>query len=139
MKRCVPFLSLVVLLTALAGGGAASAETAQSDAAHRGFLLGFDGKYRHGRPVKVKNFTFSEVDVKCTDGDTTASNSANPLPAMKVKHRKFGGTFRDQGMKTAVTGKYSKTLSKVTGTLHVTGKVGGLKGCDSGVVHWVTN
>src|SRR6476659_3239812 len=139
MKRRFPFLAILVLIAALAATAIASAETAGSSAAHRGFDLGFDGKYRHGRPVKVKNFTFSGIDVKCDSGDTTASNSGNPLPAMKVKQRKFGGTFKDQGMKTAVTGKYNKALSKVKGTLQVTGKVGGLKRCDSGVVKWVTN
>jgi hypothetical protein len=121
----------------LFGPGLASGTAGVSS---RGFDLGFDGKYRHGHPVKVKNFTFSFIDVKCDGGAATqASNSDAPLPAMKVKRRKFHGAFNDHGMKTAVTGKYAKSLKKVTGTLRVTGKVGGLTHCDSGTVRWETN
>ena len=137
MKRCVSYFSLLVLLLALAGTASVSATGSERATHERGFDLGFDGKYRHGKPVKVKNFTFSAFTVDCDEGSKTDASAT--LPAMKVKRRAFGDTFKDQGMKTAVTGKYNKALTKVKGTLRVRGKVNGLKGCDSGVVEWVTN
>ena len=137
MKRYISYFSLLALLVALAGTATVSASGSERAAHQRGFDLGFDGKYRHGKPVKVKNFTFSAFTVDCADGNKT--DASDTLPAMKVKRRKFHGTFKDHGMKTIVHGKYNKALTKVKGTLQVKGKVNGLQGCDSGAVDWVTN
>lgn len=132
MKRS--FVVAVLILTALFS---ASALASGSSSVKGGFLLGFDAKYSHGKPKKVKNFHYSSLPLKCSQGNPSASGG--PLPSMRVKRRKFHGTFRDHGTKTEVHGRYNKALSKVKGTLQVSGKYAGFKGCDSGKVKWVTN
>lgn len=132
MKRS---LLVLVLIAVAAFAATAGAESSHSKG---GFSLGFDGKYRHHKPVKVKNFQFSSLPIKCDQGDSSASSNGS-LPSMKVKHLKFHGTFRDHGTRTEVHGRYNKQLTKVKGTLRLSGKYSGLTGCDSGAVKWVTN
>lgn len=51
----------------------------------------------------------------------------------------FKGRFNRAGTKTVVKGKYNGKLTKVKGTLRVTGLYAGYTKCDSGKLKWVTN
>jgi hypothetical protein len=115
--------------TGLAGPAAASAGSK--------FPLSFISVTRGDKPVKVKRFQFTGAPVQCAEGTTTYS-TPRPLARMKVKHRKFSGTFTKRGTKIRVTGKYKRNLSKVRGTLKVTGKVDGYTRCNSGKLRWKT-
>jgi hypothetical protein len=103
------------------------------------FPLSFIGVYRDGAPVKVKKFTFSGAPVQCAEGPTIYS-PARPLPVMKVdQDLEFAGKVRRKGVTTRVTGRYKRNLSAVTGTLKVSGKVGGYTRCRSGKLRWKTD
>ncbi|HET6831925.1 MAG TPA: hypothetical protein VFH44_11315 [Solirubrobacterales bacterium] len=119
-----------VALAAIGLAGPAAASTG-------GFPLSFISVTRGDKPVKVKRFQFSGAPVKCAEGTTTYSTQ-RPLSRMKVRHREFGGTFTRRGTRIRVTGKYKRNLSKVTGTLKVTGKVDGYTRCSSGRLRWKT-
>ncbi len=52
------------------------------------------------------------------------------------KKLKFKGTLVADGVKSKVTGKYKRNLSKITGTLKATGDTGGFTNCSSGKIRW---
>jgi hypothetical protein len=128
MKRLLTALVLLLCLAPVAQAAKPRAD------------VGFDGNYKHQRPVEVTDFTYYSVALKCNEGPTTASNSASPLPSMSVNSEgKFKGKFSADGIKTVVKGKYARDLSKVSGTLQIKGDYAGYTKCDSGKLKWVTN
>ena len=115
---------------------AAVALAGPAAAAGPSFPIGFIGVYKpDGTPVKVKKFQFGNAPVQCAEGATSYS-TPKPLPALKVKDREFSGTFENKGTKVRVTGKYKRNLKKVTGTLKISGRVGGYTNCTSGKMDW---
>ncbi len=123
--------TVAVLLTSVAAAPMAGALTA--DKATTG--LSFIGISRNGEIIKVKQFTFANLSLNCTEGPTTYT-PAKPLPGMKVVDREFKGKFTRGSVTTAVTGKYKRSLQKATGTLKVTGDIGSFTNCTSGKVNW---
>ena len=103
------------------------------------FNLSFVGIYKHGKPVKVKNFMYFSIPLECTEGGTAYSPSAKFEPMKVNDRRKFKGTLKVDGITSKVVGRYKRDLSKVTGTLRATGSFNAFTGCDSGKVRWVTN
>jgi len=133
-----PLIRYLAAFTVAALAALALAGSATAAAGTGSFPLSFIGIYRGAEPVKVKKFQFSGAPVRCAEGVTTYSTT-RPLPRMKVRDRRFSGTFVRKGVRIRVVGKYKRNLSKVTGTLKVTGKVGGYTRCSSGKVRWKTS
>ena len=129
-----------ILLAACAAAAllvAAPLAGARTETKLTAFSLSFDGVYKHGKPVKVKNFMYSSIPLDCTEGGTTYSPSAKFKP-MKVNRKlKFKGTLKVDGITSKVVGKYKRNLSKITGTLKATGSFDMFTGCNSGRVRWV--
>ena len=100
------------------------------------FTLSFDGVYKAGKPIAVKNFVYSNLLLTCDEGSTTYS-APKRFPKMNVNEDlKFRGTLVVRGVRSKVVGKYRKDLSKVTGTLKASGDLRGLTNCSSGKAPW---
>jgi len=133
------FRALAMLPVALLA--AAAIVVAPAAAADNGrdvatFSLSFDGVYKKGLPVKVKNFVYSNLPLKCGEG-TTYYSAPQKFKKMKVNAKlKFKGTLAVDGVKSKVVGKYKRNLSKITGTIKASAKTGPLAGCNSGKVKW---
>ncbi len=135
MSGTRPKLAILVaalMTAALIAAPSAGAGTAKADA----FSLGFDGVYKAGKPVKVKNFVYSNLPLTCTEGSTTYS-TPKKFPKMKLNEKlKFKGTLVAGGVTSKVVGKYKRNLSKITGTLKATGDTNGFTNCKSGKIRW---
>jgi hypothetical protein len=131
-----------IVLAACAAAGllvAAPLAGARTERKLTAFNLSFVGVYKHGKPVKVKNFVYSSIPLVC-DEDTTAYSPSEKFEPMRVNdERRFRGTLKVDGITSKVVGRYKRDLSKVTGTLRARGSFDTFTGCDSGEVRWVTN
>lgn len=100
-------------------------------------LITFDGKGQGGRVKTVKNFRYGRVPTTCDNGPDTASSFGLTLPPMQVnRKRKFRGEaiIQDGASKVKVTGRFSKSFKRATGTLRVMSDgIGGRNfACDTG-------
>jgi hypothetical protein len=109
----------------------------------------FDTKVRHHRAKRVNSFYFFKLRLTCEKAPPGASNTIKisnkspidfPIPPMKVKHRKFDGSFYKEEFKTRgeVEGEFTNHYRKAAGTLRVHGRpLGAAYGnCDSTTVDW---
>ncbi len=132
-------LVALVVATALVAGpiAGAGARTGASDRLVT-FGISFDGVYKKGKPVKVKNLVYSNLNLVCDEGNVIYSPSKK-FPRMDVNRKlKFHGTLKVDGVTSKVAGKYKRDLSKVTGTVRATGDFGGGTNCN-GKIPWQTN
>jgi hypothetical protein len=99
-------------------------------------LITFDGRTHKGRVKTVKKFLYGRIPTTCTAGPSTTDSSGHPMPPMGVNHkRKFHGeaSIQNGASKVSVTGKFSKSFGKATGTLRVkSNRIGGAFTCDTG-------
>jgi hypothetical protein len=106
----------------------------------------FDSKVKRHKAKRVKSFFFFKVKLSCEDSPTgdpiPISNKSPielPIPAMKVKHRRFHGSFYKAEFKTRgeVEGTFTDHYSAAHGTLRVHGRpISGFGECDTGTVDW---
>jgi hypothetical protein len=106
----------------------------------------FDTKVKHHKTKKVKKFFFFKVKLDCENSPTgdpiLISNKSPiefPIPVMRVRHRKFHGSFYNADFKTRgeVEGKFSDHFRSAEGTLRVHGRpITGFGKCDTGTVDW---
>jgi len=134
--------TLVAMIVIVATAALAAAPLTGAGASPAGkrllaFGLSFDGIYKHGKPVKVRNFVYSNLALQCNEGQTTYSPSAKFKPMDVNRKRRFKGTLKVDGMTSKVVGRYKRNLSKIAGTLKATGSFEGKTGCTSGEVRWV--
>lgn len=127
------------LATVIATALATAVGAAPATAAGPQFPIQFVNVTKNGIPVTVKKFEIFGAPVACDQGPSTYS-TPKPLGSMKVKKNlTFSGTFTKNGTKVRITGKYKRSLQKVTGTLKISGKVGNSTGCTSGKLRWKTS
>jgi hypothetical protein len=113
----------------------------------QGGHLTFDTKVKHHKTKKVKKFFFFKVKLECENspppGDPIPISNKSPIefpiPTMKVKHRRFHGSFYNADFKTKgeVEGELTDHFTKAEGTLRVHGRpITGFGKCDTGTVDW---
>jgi hypothetical protein len=144
LRRLVPPVA-VVLATALfaaapAGTAGPSATAAQGTEPDIGIF--FIALTRNGTPVKVTKFRYSNVLVRCAEGETVVSNTKKPLPSMKVSKKRFSGKVRTKTRRVRVAGRFKGGGKRVKGKLRVRGQFkdsagATLTNCDSGRREWV--
>jgi hypothetical protein len=127
--------------TALAFGGQKTYDGSDLDAScgsvpHTTCDVGFTGVTRkNGSVKKVTDFVFDLIPDTCDQGSFAFTIKGNPVPAMKVnKHRKFSAHYQPSRHETIdVTGKFSKTYKKASGTVRDRGDFPPqATGCDTG-------
>ena len=102
----------------------------------RPFTLGFESITRDDVPIKVKNFVFKNLPMKCDEGNLLYS-APKRFSIMEVNdRRKFSGKEKFSGVKVKVTGKYKRNLTKVKGTIKAKGKTDGYTDCSSEKLRW---
>jgi opacity protein-like surface antigen len=142
MKRVVLVAGLVVVLACAAV--AAGAVKHYRGPVEQGGHVTFQTKVKHGKVKNVRQFFFFKVKLSCENGQSIPISNQSPIkfpiPPMKVKHRKFHGSFYKQEFKTRgeVEGEFSDHYRKAAGTLRVHGRpLGSSFGkCDTGTVGW---
>ena len=106
----------------------------------KGGTIRFLTKVRQDETIKVRQFVFKHVPMKCDDGDSTVGDVGTPPPAMRVNaKRKFHGNFTSEGGRKQlhIAGKVRDHGHKAAGTLRVKGDFGGgSTNCDTGKDHW---
>jgi hypothetical protein len=113
----------------------------------QGGTVSFQTKVRHHKAKRVKNFFFYKVTLTCEGGASIPISNRKPLkfpiPPMKVRHRRFHGSFSNSDFKTSgeVHGKFTHHYRKAKGTLRVHGRpLGAMQGkCDTGTDDWTAN
>jgi hypothetical protein len=141
----------VVMVAGLVGALAFAAVAAGAVKHYRGPIqqgghVTFQTKVKHHKTKRVKSFFFFKVKLSCENSPTgdpiPISNKSPikfPIPAMKVKHRKFHGSFYKAEFKTRgeVEGEFSDHYRAAEGTLRVHGRpISGFGKCDTGTVDW---
>jgi hypothetical protein len=104
----------------------------------------FDTTVKHHAVKRVKSFFFYKVKLSCEGGQTIPISNKSPIkfpiPAMRVRDRKFHGSFFKAEFKTRgeVEGEFTDHFRKAGGTLRVHGRpLGQQQGdCDTGTVDW---
>ena len=106
----------------------------------------FDTKVKHHKTKKVKKFFFYKVKLSCENSPqpdplpiSNKSPIEFPIPVMRVRHRKFHGSFFKAEFKTRgeVEGEFSDGFRSAEGTLRVHGRpIQGWGKCDTGTVDW---
>ena len=98
----------------------------------------FNARLAKGRPSLVRRFEFHNIPAQCVGHGLTAVTQ-QLSNTMRVKaDRTFAGTATaNAGRVTAkISGRFSRSFGKATGTLSVKGTVPGCPMADTGVVHW---
>ena len=139
MKRHL--VSMAIALTALAAAATALAAGQQYNGpAGSGPNAGveFNARLSNGRPSVVRRFEFHNIPAQCMSSGLTAVTQ-QLSNTMRVKaDRTFSGTATaNAGRVTAkISGRFSRSFSKATGTLRVKGTVPGCPSADTGIVRW---
>lgn len=125
--------ALVGALTLSLTAGAAGAKKAE----RADLSVSFIAVTQNGHPVAVKKVRFRRLTATCTQGDVRLHGR---LPRMPVNHRRFGNTFRSEGHRVEIHGRFRHHNRVAKGTLRLQGKVK-LNGkrythCDSGKQRW---
>jgi len=98
----------------------------------------FGTKLVKGRPTLVRRFEFHNVPAACKGSAGTAVS--DPLTiTMKIDgNRTFHGSESLNGgrVKVQVSGSFSKSFAKASGTLRARGDVPGCGSADTGILHW---
>jgi hypothetical protein len=110
----------------------------------QGGTVSFKTTVKHHRTKNVKSFFFYKVTLSCEGGASIPISNRTPLkfpiPPMKVRHRRFHGSFSNSEFKTSgeVDGKFTDHYRKAEGTLRVHGRPLGAKQgkCDTGTDDW---
>jgi hypothetical protein len=138
LKRTAPFLATAAALALLAPAASAERVELRGGSAPKP-KVEFTAVIRDGEPVKVKGFEFKNIILRCTEGNLIVSNKGNPLPGIGVKNNRFGATFKPDGQKVKVNGKFSTDAKTARGKLRIQGDYVDNTGapftsCDSGKV-----
>ena len=106
----------------------------------QGGTVRFQTKVKHQKTKKVKKFLFAGVTFTCEGTPPfPISNQGFPVPAMKVHHRKFHGTFSQLGGTGRIRGKFKHHYWRAEGTLRVSAdqiEDTPLHDCDTGTLDW---
>jgi hypothetical protein len=144
MRRALPVVALVVAL-AFATVALGSVKHYRGPVEQGGHVT-FDTKVKRHKTKRVKSFFFFKVKLTCENSPTgdpiPISNKSPiklPIPAMKVRDRRFHGSFYKAEFKTRgeVEGEFSDHYRRAEGTLRVHGRpISGFGKCDTGTVDW---
>jgi hypothetical protein len=99
--------------------------------------VSFTGHVKHHRVTTVRHFVFEKVPIDCDNGHHRFTSPE--LLSMRVKTgRKFHGKFHTaDGLQFyEVSGQFSKTYRRASGTLHAHGDFGSNTNCDTGEDDW---
>jgi hypothetical protein len=110
----------------------------------QGGTVSFKTTVKRHKTKNVKAFFFYKVTLTCEGGASLPISNRKPLkfpiPPMKVRHRRFHGSFSNTDFKTSgeVHGKFTDHYRKAHGTLRVHGRpLGAMQGkCDTGTDDW---
>lgn len=130
----VATIALTVTATAL-GAGQQYNGPAGSTA---GAGVEFGTRLVRGHPVSVRRFEFHNIPAQCTGYAPTAVSDPLSITMRVTATRTFAGTASINGGKVTakVTGRFSRSFGKATGTLRVRGSVPGCLKADTGTVRW---
>jgi hypothetical protein len=125
---------LAVAATALAAGQQYNGPAGSSPNAG----VEFHASLTKGRPTQVRRFEFHNIPAQCAGYGPTAVTERLSITMKVTAKRTFTGTgSANSGRVTAkVRGRFSRTSSRATGTLRVSGTVPGCRTADTGVVRW---
>ena len=98
----------------------------------------FGAKLAGGHPVSVRRFEFHNIPAACVGSRPTAVNDSLAITMKVTSTRTFKGTAKVNGGRATakVTGRFSRSYAKATGTLKVTGTVTGCASANTGLVSW---
>jgi hypothetical protein len=98
----------------------------------------FNAVLSHGHPASVRRFEFHNIPAQCTGFGTTAVTEPLSITMTVNGQRRFKATTTVNGGRVTakITGRFSHSFAKATGTLRATGAVPGCPAADTGVVTW---
>ena len=98
----------------------------------------FGAKLSGGHPVSVRRFSFFNIPAQCTGSSATAVSDGLSITMHVTAQGTFTGTGSLSGGRATakVTGRFSSSFAKATGTLRVSGTVAGCRMANTGLVHW---
>lgn len=130
----VATIALTVTATALAAGQQYNGPAGTAPNAG----VEFGTRVTGGHPVTVRRFEFHNVPAQCAGYAPTAVNDLLPITMKVSATRTFSGRASLHGGKLTVkvSGRFSRTFAKATGTIRVTGSVAGCAKADTGTVKW---
>jgi hypothetical protein len=100
-----------------------------------GGTISFRSVVKNGKVTGVKDFRWNNVPTQCLQGPY--SYSAELPFALSVRNRLFAITATELGMVQAVTGKFTRSRNRVSGTLNVYGALAPRHtNCSTGLVEW---
>jgi hypothetical protein len=104
----------------------------------RGAGVEFNAVLSHGHPASVRRFEFHNIPAQCAGYGPTAVTEPLSITMRVNGQRRFKATTSVNGGRVTakITGRFSRSFAKATGTLHVTGAVPGCASADTGVVTW---
>jgi hypothetical protein len=111
--------------------------------AHTKCDVTFTGVKRKGGTIKkVTNFVFDLIPDTCDQGSFAFTIKGHPVPGMRVDaQRRFSAHYQPSSHETIdVTGKFSKSFHRASGTLRDQGDFPPqATGCDTGVDKWAAS
>jgi hypothetical protein len=135
----------VSAVTALAGLVAAATALAAAGQQYNGPAgsspnagVEFNARLAKGRPTQVRRFEFHNIPAQCAGYGPTAVTEQLSITMKVTGKRTFTGTgSANSGRVTAkVSGRFSRSFGRATGTLRVAGTVPGCRTADTGMVRW---
>lgn len=127
-------VGLVAAATAFAAGQQYNGPAGSSPNAGVEFHTGLT----KGRPTQVRRFEFHNIPAQCAGYGPTAVTEQLSIRMKVTANRTFAGTgSANSGRVTAkVSGRFSRSFGRATGTLRVSGTVPGCRTANTGVVRW---
>ncbi len=114
MKRAIGASCLTMALAALLAAPAEARIEQWDGKVKGGGEVGFQVKFKRGKPKLVGFLEVTGLPVKCTTGPTKVRIAHNAFD-LKVRKRKFSYTF--QGFTAKFKGRFNKKRKKATGTI----------------------
>src|SRR3954471_5662802 len=98
----------------------------------------FGAKLSDGHPSSVRRFEFHNIPAQCSGSRPSAVTDRLAITMKVSAHRTFKGSGPVNGGRATarVSGRFSSSSPKATGTLRVTGTVTGCPMADTGAVSW---
>lgn len=132
-RFAIPIAAIAILLAAAAPAGASTASYTGTFA--DGGSISFKAVARHGKVVRVKEFSWSDVPAACKQG--AVSYSAGLPYSLGVAARLFSMTASDGGLVQSVSGRFTNHRRHANGSLSAFGVFGlGQTGCSTGKLAW---
>jgi hypothetical protein len=143
LLRVAAVAGAALLVAACVAGASGPSSVHFKGTVSSGGTVSFTAKRSNGKIVKVVNFSWSQVPLKCSQ-TTTVIDENYGSSGVAVKHNKFHGNDANIPPHTSIdqfTGEFKNKGSSASGTLrtHGTEDNGFYTGCDTGTVSWTAS